>query len=392
MNPPRIQFFSSDEYSQRLQHVRGLMAQNKLDVLLVHRPENIFYLTGYQTPGYYWHQVLILPLDSEPVFIAPPHEASLVPEYCWVDDVRLYPDTSDWAEVTSELLNELGLSSGRVGLETHSWFLTVDLRDRLADRLAGATMVDASGLIESCRLIKSPKEQDYLREAARFSERGMRAGIAAVREGATELDVAAAVHTALDLAGSEYTGLPAFITSGPRTELVHATWSPRRINPGELVFLEIPGSSNRYHAAHSRSVFVGDPPEIVWRAGEVATTALETVKSQIRPGVPANDVFEAGRAVIDDADIGYRQGRRIAYGIGIAFPPGWDEGDIFSINRDEQRPLQAGMSFHLITTMRLKGVGAIGCSDTVLINENGVETLTGATPPGIQHANQGASG
>ncbi len=388
MNPPRIQLFSSDEYNQRVQDVRDLMAQNELDVLLVHGPENIFYLTGYQTPGYYWHQVLVLPVASEPIFVPPPHEASLVPEYCWVDDVRLFPDTSDWAEVTSELLKELGLSSGRIGLEAQSWFLTVELRDRMAGRLPNATMLNGSGLIESCRLIKSPKELEYLREAARFSEQGMQAGIAAVRDGATELDVAAAVHTALDLAGSEYTGLPAFITSGSRTELVHATWSSRKITSGELVFLEIPGCSNRYHAAHSRSVFVGNAPEVVQRAGEVAVAALETAKSKMRPGVSARDVFEAGRAVIDEADIGYRQGRRIAYGIGIAFPPGWDEGDIFSINRDESRPLQAGMTFHLITTMRLKGVGAIGCSDTVLINENGVETLTTATPPGLQYSKQ----
>ena len=74
-----------------------------------------------------------------------------------------------------------------------------------------------------------------------------------------------------------------------------------------------------------------------------------------------------------------------------AFPPGWDEGEIFSINKDEQRPLQAGMSFHLITTMRLRGVGAIGCSDTVLVNEHGVETLTGAVLSGIQPISAGSA-
>ena len=391
MKPPRTRLFPIEEYEQRLRKVRVLMERTGLDALLVHTPENIFYLTGYQTPGYYWHQALVLPLDSEPVFIAPPHEASLVPEFCWVNDVRLYPDTSDWAEVTAVLLEEMGLASARVGLETRSWFLTVELRDGLAARLPGATLPGGAGLIESCRLIKSPLEQDYLRKAAGFSELGMQAGMAAISASATELEIAAAVHTALDLAGSEYTGLPAFITSGPRTELVHATWSPRKIAHGELVFLEIPGSSNRYHTAHSRSVFVGDPPDLVQRAGEIAKTALETAKSMMRPGVAANEVFEAGRAVIDGADIGYRQGRRIAYGIGIAFPPGWDEGEIFSINKDEQRPLQAGMSFHLITTMRLRGVGAIGCSDTVLVNENGIETLTGAVPSGIQPVSAGSA-
>ncbi|MEE8046856.1 MAG: hypothetical protein V3T49_08450, partial [Dehalococcoidia bacterium] len=60
--------------------------------------------------------------------------------------------------------------------------------------------------------------------------------------------------------------------------------------------------------------------------------------------------------------------------------------DIFSINIDEQRPLQAGMVFHLITTMRLKGVGAIGSSDTVLVTEADLETLTNAVPQGIYTA------
>ena len=123
MIKPRIQIFPAEEYDRRLQAVRDLMARNNLDVLLVHTPENIFYLTGYQTPGYYWHQVLVLPLDSKPVFIAPPHEASLVPEFCWVDDVRIYPDTSDWAEVTSDLVKELGRPEA-AGPTSSDWRVT----------------------------------------------------------------------------------------------------------------------------------------------------------------------------------------------------------------------------------------------------------------------------
>ncbi|MDA1280680.1 MAG: aminopeptidase P family N-terminal domain-containing protein, partial [Chloroflexi bacterium] len=89
MRPPRVRLFSSEEYANRLGGLRARMASRELDVLLVYKPENIYYITGYQTPGYYWHQVLIVPLDSEPVFVAPPHEASLVPEFCWIDDVRI---------------------------------------------------------------------------------------------------------------------------------------------------------------------------------------------------------------------------------------------------------------------------------------------------------------
>ena len=383
MRPPAVQLFSAAEYAGRLNALQQRIASRKLDALLIYTPENIFYLTGYQTPGYYWHQALIVPADREPVFISPPHEASLVPQFCWVEDVRMFPDTSDWAEVTANTLTDIGLGSGRIGVEAKSWFLTADLRDRTAARLPGATISDASGLVEAGRLIKSEREIEYMRQAARCSEAGMLAGIGAVHAGATELEVAAAVHTALDLAGSEYSGLPAFITSGPRSMLVHATWSPRQIQDAELVFLEVPGVVSRYHAAHTRSVFTGEPPDLLRKADETGRAALAAAKATMRPGVPGRDVFAAGKQVIDAADIGYKQGRRLAYGIGIAFPPGWDEGHIFSLNSDEPRPLQAGMTFHLIATMRLPGLGAIGCSDTMLVTEQGAETLTTTVPPGV---------
>ena len=385
MKSPRTQIFASGEYESRIRKVREGMEINGLDVLVIHSPENIYYLSGYQTPGYYWYQALILPLNSEAIFIAPPHEAALIPEFSWVEDSRVYPDTSDWAQITGEILKDLSLTRSSIGLETKSRFLTVDFYQSIQSLLPDAQLIDGSGIVESCRLIKSASEIEYMRKAADVSSRGIKAGIKAVIEGASELEVAAAVHSELDMAGSEYTGLPAFITSGERSHLVHATWSPKQIDYGDLVFMEIPGSVNRYHAAQSRSVFVGEQTQKLIEANRVATEALETAKISMKQGVAASSVFKAGSSVINDADIGYKQGRRIAYGIGTAFPPGWDEGDIFSINIDEPRPLLAGMCFHLITTMRVPGLGAIGCSDTVLVTDEGVETLTNQIKPGVQY-------
>ena len=385
MKSPRTQIFASGEYESRIRKVREGMEINGLDVLVIHSPENIYYLSGYQTPGYYWYQALILPLNSEAIFIAPPHEAALIPEFSWVEDSRVYPDTSDWAQVTGEILKELGLTRSAIGLETKSRFLTVDFYQSIQSLLPDSQLNDGSGIVESCRLIKSASEIEYMREAAEVSSRGMKAGIKAVIEGASELEVAAAVHSELAMAGSEYTGLPAFITSGERSHWVHATWSPKLIDSGDLVFMEIPGSVNRYHAAQSRSVFVGEQTQKLIEANRVATEALETAKASMKQGVAASSVFKAGSSVINEANIGYKQGRRIAYGIGTAFPPGWDEGDIFSINIDESRPLLPGMCFHLITTMRVPGLGAIGCSDTVLVTDEGVETLTNQIKPGVQY-------
>lgn len=285
--------------------------------------------------------------------------------------------------MTRDALRDLGLGSRTIALEQRSWFLTSHGYLELTAGLPGARFVDGTGLVEQGRMLKSPPELAYIMQAAKIAEAGMRAGIEAARIGATEAGVAVEAHRAQILAGGEYTALPMFITSGARSLLVHATWSPKPLAAGEMVFLEVPGCVARYHAAMTRAVHLGEPPEPLVRAAEVNADALRRGKAAMRPGVPASEVFAVVRDRIDGAEVGYKQGRRAGYGMGVAFPPGWDEGHIISLNVNEDRPLQAGMVFHLITTMRIPAIGAIGCSDTVLITPDGCETLTSGLEPGL---------
>ena len=75
--------------------------------------------------------------------------------------------------------------------------------------------------------------------------------------------------------------------------------------------------------------------------------------------------------------LGIRKENRTAYSMGIAFPPDWGEGHILSFHKGEQRPLQAGMTFHLVNGVRVPGLGhKVSCTDTILVTEDGCETLT----------------
>ena len=381
MKNPIHQFFPHEEFQSRLDAVRARMDERGLDVLLLTTPENIHYLSGYQTPGYYFFLGLIVPLKGDPVLVPPPHEESLVASYSVVEDYRLFPDTEDPVAGVAGVLEGLGFARASIGVEYESWFLKIRDYMRLRMALPQATLHDGSGIVEMGRLIKSEREIGYMREAAVIAQAGVAAGLDAVAEGATERDLAAEVIRAQVMAGSEYSGLPPFVTSGEQHSMqVHSMWSDRKIGNGDVVFFEAPGVVNRYHVALTRAAFVGEPPELLVQGSEVNRDALRLAKERIRPGTPASEAFEAARQRIDDADVPYVQGRRIAYSIGTAFPPGWDEGHIFSINANEHRPFHEGMTFHVITTMRLPGLGAIGCSDTVLVTEDGCETLTSGVP------------
>jgi Xaa-Pro dipeptidase len=117
VRPPTYQYFALDEYRRRVGDLRRRLAERGLDALVVHTPENIYYLTGYQSPGYYWYQALIVPLERDLVLVPPPHEESLVAAFSWVPDYRLYRDNADPIAVTRDTLNELGLATGTIGLE-----------------------------------------------------------------------------------------------------------------------------------------------------------------------------------------------------------------------------------------------------------------------------------
>ena len=59
--------FPQAEYERRVAQVRQAMADRQIEVLLILTPENINYLTGYDTIGYSSYLCLALPVDADPV-------------------------------------------------------------------------------------------------------------------------------------------------------------------------------------------------------------------------------------------------------------------------------------------------------------------------------------
>ena len=62
--------FTMDEYRRRLAAVREVLERRNLDALIVTSPENIYYLSGYQTRGFYYLQALVVPTTAEPFIVA----------------------------------------------------------------------------------------------------------------------------------------------------------------------------------------------------------------------------------------------------------------------------------------------------------------------------------
>ncbi len=368
--------FPFAEYERRLRELRERIAERCLDAVVISDPENIMYLTDYQTTGYSFFQALVVPLESEPFMITRKLEESNVHARTWVELTRPYPDTGDAIQMLVDALREFGLADKRIGYERNSYFFPAYHQDYIHTTLTEGKLLDCFGIVEEGRVCKSAVEIEVMRKAAKATEAGMTAGIDACKAGVTENEIAGAISAAMFSAGGEFPAVMPYVTSGPRTMIGHATWEGRVVQPGEHVFLEVGGCYRRYHTAMMRTVMLGELPDSMYRAQEVMKTALNVLHQEVQPGMTVSDVDNMIRNIITHNDVGARLITRSGYSIGIAFPPSWDEGYIVSLKQGESTVLRPGMTFHVIPWMwGVDGDKTCGISDTIYITDTGCESF-----------------
>ena len=368
--------FTFAEYQRRLGELRARIAERRLDAVVVTDPENITYLTDYQTTGYSFFQALVIPLEKEPFMITRALEESNIFARTWVELTRPYPDTGDAIQMLVDALREFGLADKRIGYERNSYFFPAYQQDCIHTTLKNAKLMDCFGIVEEGRICKSQEEIAIMRRAALATEAGMKAGIEICRPGVTENEIGAEIAAAMFRAGGETPAVMPYVTSGPRTMIGHATFEGRAVQPNEHVFLEVGGCYRRYHTAMMRTVILGELSDAMYQSQEVMKRALNEIHRVVQPGMTVSDVDNMVRNIIMDNQVGASLITRSGYSIGIAFPPSWDEGYIISLKQGNSAVLKPGMTFHMIPWMwGIEGNKTCGISDTIEITEDGCRSF-----------------
>jgi Xaa-Pro dipeptidase len=371
--------FPESEHRGRLDRARKILRQNGIDCCVSVAPEHLYYLAGYDS----WvsvnsPQALIFTADGgEPALVVRDVDLALPRETSWVSDVRSYHLFSDDVPaLIASAAREKGLAGGKVAIETQSYALPHALGQAVTQALAPATVVDATDLLGAMRLVKSAREMDYLRQAARYAQSGLDAARRTLKPGITEIALAAAVEGGMRSAGSDYWSIPTELASGPRTAGGHATARERVIESGDLVHLEFAGVHRRYHATAIHTLAVGQPSRRAQEIYQFGRASLAAGIAAIRPGVPVAAVEEASLEPLRAVGLEGAALMRFGYGIGIAYPPIWLEP--LQISRGIDQRLECGMVFVLHAYIQLleESLGVIQ-GGTYALTENGLEMLVG---------------
>lgn len=380
MNPNLL--FSVEEYKSRLAAVKERMYREGVEVLLVTDPANMNYLSGYDGWSFYVHQGLLVLMDrEEPLWFGRMQDSNGARLTTWLADenVRGYQDHYVQSnlrhpmEFVADLLAELGADQRRLGVEMDSYYFTAQCLESLIESLPAAQIMNANLLVNWVRLVKSPAEIAYMRQAARIVEQVMRTAVETIDVGVREGDAAGEVMKA-QLAGTpeftgDYASIMPIMPSGIRTSTAHLSWVDRKYEKGDLVLLELAGNKHRYHAPLSRTLIIGPPPQELSDVAKGVIDGLNQVIDFIKPGVTGEEVEACWRQSISGTKVVKES--RMGYAYGCNYPPDWGEHTV-SLRPGDKNVFQPGMTIHVMPGVWLDEFG-FECSEPIVVTDKGCE-------------------
>ena len=216
------------------------------------RPASCFGRSAPSATGWRWWSG---PRRALPTLIVATQEEGYCREKGWIDDIRGYVQhVKSPIDVLAEVLQEKGLSAGRIGYEPS--YLSVDFHKEMVAALPEAQFQACEKLLERVRMVKSDSEIEVLKRAAVATERALMATYSTIKPGDVESDLVARLGSEILRGGAE---LPAFLylTTGPNTGHAHPDPTDYRIQPGDLVKTDCGGYFSGYYSDVARTAVLG---------------------------------------------------------------------------------------------------------------------------------------
>jgi len=381
------------ETDHRIRALQARLAEAKIDTALLIYSRDILYYTGTAQPA-----CLAVTPDDYTLFVRSGFDMAVQDVFIGREKLA---EERRLEKILDGLQNRLKAKPARIGTELD--ILTAEQFESLRQACPGIEFVNISAVTLAQRKAKEQGEIERLRRACEAVHAGHGAVLSTLREGVTELELAAAVENAHRLAGHEgifFIRKPDFfMSSGPigagpnlsrisgvvytitgvgLSPAVPAGPSRRAIGRGETVVVDIPTLVDGYHADQTRTYCLGEAGKAIHALYDDLQAVADHLIGSIRPGMTGRDVYRMARRKADDLGRsgefmsfgGGKASRILGHGIGLELnePPILSEHDASSIPEG----CVVALDMHMMT----EGGSVVKLEDMVLVGRGGNEILT----------------
>ncbi len=380
------------EHKDRIKLLQDKIKEQKLCCALLFYSRDVLYYTGTAQPSY----LVVLPEDYF-LFVRSGLEFALNDVFIKKDKVR---DERRLEIIYRELFSK-SQTNKRIGTELD--ILPAKQFYGFKKVFSDYNFMDVSPIVLEQRKRKDASEIDKIKEACEAIDMGHKAVLTTLREGITELEVAAAVENAHRLAGHEgiffirqpdffmsrgpissgenlfkISGVVYTITGVGLSPSVPAGPSRRKISRGDLLIVDIPTLVAGYHADQTRTYILGKANEKVRTMYNSLKEIADFLIERIKPGMKCSEIYKMAiekseELNVTDAFLNFGGGKKssiIGHGIGIEL----NEPPILSENNHSE--ISDGCVVALDMHMMDENVGVAKLEDVILITHKGNKILT----------------
>jgi len=330
------------------------MDERSLSAMLVTTPASVRWLSGFTAP------------EDARVLITP-HDAWLLTDGRYVaqadEESRLEPIIErDWmSEVASRV------RSGPLGVEAEH--LTLASASSLAGKL-GHEPVRTEGLVSRLRRVKDASEIDAIRRAAALTDRAFAHALRTLRPGVREVEVALEIERFVRTQGGDGMAFDVIVASGPRSAMPHGTATPKPIEEGELVTIDMGARIDGYCADMTRTVGVGEVSPAHRELFEAVLEAERAALAEVRPGAHGKALDAVARDVLTAHGLGEAFSHSLGHGVGLDV----HEGPALSARSNDE--LAAGMVVTIEPGAYRPGDAGVRIEDLAVVTDDGHEVLS----------------
>lgn len=370
--------FELSEFDARRERLIAKMAEEKLDAILLFAQESMYWLTGYDTFGYCFFQTLVVKSDGSMTLLTRSADLRQARNTSTIENILIWVDrpNADPTLDLKNLLSDLDLLGAKIGVEYDTHGMTGRVARLLDNQLASfCQMIDASYLVSTLRLIKSPAEIAYARRAGQLADAALDAALELIKPGADEAAILAAMQGAVLGGGGDYPANEFIIGSGADALLCRYKAGRRRLDDKDQLTLEWAGVSAHYHAAMMRTVVIGEQD---FRQKELYSACLQNltaIEEVLQPGKTFGDVFDVHARVMDERGLTRHRLNSCGYSLGARFSPSWMEHQMFHTGNPQEITSDMTLFVHMIVMDSDSGT-AMTLGQTYLTTDGAPEPLS----------------
>ena len=368
---------TTEERGERQEKARRLMADNKLDAILLTEGTSLTYFSGIHWGGGERLFAMVLPAKGNAFYVCPAFEEGRAREQiakapgAEQADVRIWQEDESPYQRVAQGFNDRGLSTGTLGMEETVRFVFSQGIGKASPQL---NISSGTPVTAGCRMIKSDHEVELMRLASKVTLTAYEAAYRALSPGMTKPqleEMVEAAHTRLGFSG----GADAQV--GEYSAFPHGSITPQVIREGAIVLMDGGGNVEGYASDITRTFVLAKPSDKMKTVFEIVHRAQTAALKTARHGLECQAVDAAARSVITDAGYGpdYKFfTHRVGHGMGM------DGHEWPYLVRGNTTPMAANMTFSDEPGVYIRGEFGIRLEDDMHITENGAELFTPQSP------------